>query len=134
MSYSNDTYSSDTLLDLSVSPKLRDDLKTAASWARIIAIVNFINAGLNLVASVMQGNFFGALIGTAIAVFVNIYMFNFGRKVKSALSATNQDEFNDGLNDLRMYFKVYGIIIIVVLSLCLLGLLIFGSAILTKWA
>jgi hypothetical protein len=128
------SYSNDTLLDLSVSPKLRDDLKTAASWARIIAIVNFINAGLNLVAAVMQGNFFGALIGTAIAVFVNIYMFNFGRKVKSALSATNQEEFNDGLNDLRMYFKVYGIIIIVVLSLCLLGLMIFGSAILTRWA
>jgi hypothetical protein len=61
-------------------------------------------------------------------------MFNFGRKVKSALSATNQEEFNDGLNDLRMYFKVYGIIIIVVLSLCLLGLMIFGSAILTRWA
>jgi hypothetical protein len=126
------SYTNDTLLDLPVSNKLRDDLKIAATWAKIVAIVNFVNAGLGLVSSFIQGNVFGALIGTAIAVLVNVYLLNFGRKVSAALSATNQEELNDGLNDLRMYFKVYGIIILIAIIICIVAFLIFGSTILSR--
>lgn len=125
-------YPDNTLLSLTVTNKLRSDLNTASTWAKIIAIVNFINVGLSLLASAIGGNFFGAIISAAISILINIYLLNFGTKLKRALDATSQVDFNDGMNDLRMYFKVYGIVIIIAIVICVLAMLIMGTAILSK--
>jgi hypothetical protein len=125
-------YPNDTLLNLTVSNKLRDDLKTTATWAKILAIFNFINAGLGLISSFSRGSILWSVITTTIAILLNIYLLNFGRKMQAALAAISQEDFNDGLHDLRMYFKVYGIVIIVTIVICVFALLIVGTTFLTK--
>jgi len=122
----------DTLTDLSVSPKMKDDLRTISTWARILSITNLVGAGISLLASLMAGSFLGAFLSAAITVLLNIYLLNFGRKMKIALEATDQNEFNDSLHDFQLYFKVSGILLIIAMSLVVIALLIFGSAIFSR--
>jgi hypothetical protein len=126
MSYQNES------LGLSLSPKLKESFNTCAVWARIIAIISFVSSGISLFASLAKGSFLSAIITAAISVFINIYLLNFGRRVKTALDSTNQEDFNEGLHDLNLYFKVYGIIMIIAIVLLLLGMLIFGAVIMNN--
>jgi len=117
----------DEIIDAPFSQKLKDNMRSAATWGRISAIVSFISAGLSLLESLRRGNIFGSFITAAISVTIAIYLFNFGNQTKKGLDNIDQPELEEGLNSLRRYFKILTILLIVGLSLGLIVVIYYAS-------
>jgi len=59
-------------------------------------------------------------LGTAVAVIMIIviaictvllyFLFNASNKIRTGITTNNQEIFNEGLNALKIYFMIYGII------------------------
>jgi glucan phosphoethanolaminetransferase (alkaline phosphatase superfamily) len=136
MNMENTSNQNNSMFDLSIEGAARDFLQTAATWARIIAIVGFVTAGLSVLEAVIGkagansvtliGSTLGALIGAAITVAINIFLYRFATNTLNSLSNMNQIEFNAGINSLKTYFKILGIILIIVLSFVVLIFLFYG--------
>lgn len=108
-------------------------LKTVASWARIIAIISFCSAALAVLALFIGSSKYSdapvltsSVVGVAaplVSALINLYLFRFANAVQAGLNTLNQGQFNEGVNQLRMYFKIIGMIFIVVVSLMLLAII-----------
>lgn len=114
----------ESIFGLSITKKLKDDFKTAGIWAMIAAIVALITAVIGFVENIIQRSYPTAFVSLAISILINVFLLNFGRKIKAAINDDNQEQVNEALNDLRLYFKIYGILIIVGIVLVILGLFI----------
>lgn len=114
-----------TFLQLPITDRLKDTFRTAATWARIIAILGFISVPFSLYDAVQKNNIASGFILAGIVIMLNVFLLNFSRKVVPAIEATDQLQFNEALNDLKMYFKVFGIVLIVFISIVILAVL-FG--------
>ncbi|MEO7532161.1 MAG: DUF5362 family protein [Sediminibacterium sp.] len=119
------------LLKLEVSPKLKADLLDAAVWGRIIAIMAFCSSALSLIVSINRGAMVTAFISAGISVFIYLYLFKFGAAVKKALDTNDQQMLSEGLHSLRTYFKILGVIMMIVIIICVLAFvfLLLGSMI-----
>jgi small-conductance mechanosensitive channel len=118
-------------------------LKEIAMWGRFLAIVGFILGifigimafftGSILQSSGLAGATSSAMLTVMYLVIalitsvVSFYLYRFAIKLKLALIGTDQEELNDSLSNLKMVFRIYGIIVILYLGLMALGL-IFGIA------
>lgn len=132
----NNTNQSDSLFNLSIEGAARELLLTAATWARVIAVVGFITAGLSILSAIvgkagagsaqMVGSIFGALIGAAITVVINIFLYRFATNTTTSLSNMSQVQFNEGVGNLKTYFKILGIFIIIGIALVFLIVLFVG--------
>ncbi|MES2372795.1 MAG: DUF5362 family protein [Bacteroidota bacterium] len=116
---------------LEVSPKLRSDLQEAATWARIIAILALSSSALSLIVSFKRGMIFFSLLSAAISVFIYLYLLKFSSQAKKGLQNNDQQMLNDGFRNLNTYFKILGVILIIVISICVLAFifLIVGAMI-----
>ncbi len=106
---------------LEVSPKLRSDLREAAVWGRVIAILGLCSSALSLIASFKRGMVFFTLISAAVSIFIYLYLLKFGSQTKKGLETNDQQMLNDGLRNLNTYFKIAGIILIIVIIICVLA-------------
>jgi uncharacterized membrane protein len=113
-----------SIFGFAFSSKLKEDVRVAAIWAQIVAIIGFISASLSFVVEVVDGQWLAAIITTGINVLINVYLINFAIKTKKAIENVDQNDVEDGFNNLRLYFKVYGIIIIVALGIVLLAFIV----------
>jgi len=120
------------LFNLNLDSESKSILKTTTVWAKIVAIIAFVEAGVSLVTSFIGTTggmqivaaIFTAMISVLITVLLNIFLYRFAQKTGDALASSNQQSFIEGINSLRNYFKILGIVIIIVLSLCII-LMIF---------
>lgn len=135
----------DNFFNLVFDENTRTNIRTAAQWARIAAICNFVGYAIGLVVAFFgrptqytqytqsdEGNritavtqtssILGALIAVAIGVCINYFLYRFATRTVQGMDAMDSVKSNEGFNDLRLYFKICGIIAIVVLSLCVLGM------------
>src|SRR5687768_14312337 len=81
--------SSNDFFTLGIDPHSRELLRTSATWAKIIAIVGFISAGISILTSVISsvatsanvfasiGPIGGSLIMAAITVSLNLFLLRF---------------------------------------------------------
>lgn len=132
----NNSNQPDNIFNLSIEGATRELLLTAATWARIIAIAGFITAGLSILSAIvgkagagsaqMVGSIFGALIGAAIGVVINIFLYRFATNTITSLSNMSQVQFNEGIGNLKTYFKIISILIIIVLALVIIVFLFVG--------
>lgn len=119
------------IYNLQVSPRLKDDLATAARWGKIAAIIGFVSSLIGLLANFAKGSIVSGLIGAGLAALMYTYLFQFGSKTQAALYSNDQGTFLEGLKNLQIYFKIAGILVIVVLAIAVLVLLIaiaFGES------
>jgi hypothetical protein len=134
-----DQHQPDNIFNVSIDLEAKEHLRMAALWAKIIAVIAFISAGVSLLSSFlgnksgvqMIGSFFGSLVGVTISVIVNIFLYRFASKTIQGLVGNNQQEFSAGIDNLRNYFKIIGIILIIALSLIalLFIFLIIGTSV-----
>lgn len=123
-------------MDLEADNQVRQDLNEGAKWAKFIAIVMFIVAGIVFIAglagsvafsSVFRrlGNEYALLSGfegpllviiflliAAVIAVIYYFLFVFSAKIKSALVAENKLELNKGLKALKTFFIITTIIAI----------------------
>ena len=134
--------------ELEINEDIKGFLKETSSWGYFLAILGFIGIGF----MVVFGVFFGAIIGAGalgannpyeaigfsmgyfgliyvamglIYFFPVLYLFNFSRKMKRALSLNNNEDFNSAFKNLKSHYKFMGIFAIVIVSIYVL--LFIGS-------
>jgi uncharacterized membrane protein len=120
--------------ELEIDTQAREHLKPITTWARIIALIGFINVGLSVLRFFMQGpnsgpgifaGLFGTFISGAIMVVLYIFLLRFANSTAAGVNTENQDEFNYGISNLKLYFKTIGILLIIGISLVAL-MIVFG--------
>ena len=127
----------DKILNVEIDMISRDHLKTITVWARIMAVVGFINLGLTLIRLLVNPDSTGTMALVAMLFFVLIYLvvmallyvflLRFANRTSASLNTQNQEQFNAGIGYLATYFKILGIIIII--GLALVGLFVVFLAI-----
>ena len=126
-----------SLFSLNIDPTTKSHLVETARWARILAIAGVLSLIAVIAAGIYQvvtssGDYatvdepFGSsmqqfrvvmiivyIIILAIAIFPVYYMFRFSSKMSRALAANQQDDFNDALLHLKLYFRFLGVITLI---------------------
>ena len=123
-------------------------LKETAKWAKFLAIVGFFICGILGIVALFSGNILnsmgelggptgtqamlGAGLMSAMYIIIGIiyfalslFLYRFAGKMNVELQSTDQDNFNLALHNLKLVYRITGIIVIVYLALIVL-LLIFG--------
>ncbi|WP_276484490.1 hypothetical protein [Paraflavitalea pollutisoli] len=124
------------LFNLAIEGEAKQLLHTAASWARIVAIIGFISAGITLLSTILSGAKAGgfALAGSllfvtlflVIGVVLNIFLYRFATNTLASLENMSQVQFNEGANNLKTYFKLMAILIIIAMALFFIVFLAFA--------
>lgn len=124
--------------DFIINEDAKSHLNEVSKWANISAIAGFIALGVSLVStfsslSKVAGTrgasgsiIMGALITATISLLLNITLLQAATNLKKGLVMTDQNFFGVGLSKLATYFKIIGVILIVILSLIILALLFGG--------
>lgn len=133
--------------ELVVDPIASAHLKETAMWARFLAIVGLVLSILIGILALFAGSIlagmsreFGnstadAAIGSGIVTiiyllvaalyfFISLYLFRFAGRMKLALLTTDQENFQSSLHNLKLVYRIMGIIMIVylgILALVLIG-------------
>lgn len=122
--------------NLNIEGDAKLQLQTAASWARILAIVGFVTAGIALVATILTrqqaggfalvGGVFGTVLFQVVGVVLNIFLYRFATHTLESLTNMSQVQFNEGAGNLKTYFKLMAVLIIIGLSLFFIMVLFFA--------
>ena len=130
----------DNFFNLSFDTNAREQLKQISLWAKICALSAFAGYAISLVVAIFghkdysmeaEGFSFGAYLrtgtplGSVIATiivggFINYFLYRFATALGQGLQSMDTVRVNTGFNSLRIYFKIFGLFLIVVLSLAAL--------------
>lgn len=135
--------------DLQVDSVAYNHLSETAKWAKFLAIIGFIFTVIIIMVALFASSIFSTLtagggsagfVGTgilttfylvfAVVYFVlSLYMYRFAVKMQAGLQAPDQESFNLSLMNLKLVYRIMGILTIVYLALMALGMLVgIGAA------
>lgn len=130
------------LFGLNLDDRIKQSLQKCASWAGIAAVTSIIGSALSFIEyfitrSRMEqyaayrlrresgaADFLGEFIALGIGILFFILQYNFATKTKNGIVGNSQELINQGLSNLSAYFKVFGIIVIILLAFVVLFLLV----------
>ena len=138
------TNPSASLFDFNVDENLKQSMRGAANWAGIAAIISFAGSLLGLInyfiqraklqalyreygtladsSPAMTGGLIGAFISFAIGIVLFVFLMKFSRKTKLGVDCGETYHITEGISGLSVYFKVIGIILIIVIIFSLIGI------------
>jgi hypothetical protein len=138
----------DNFFDISFDAEARGILSQIALWAKICALCAFIGYGIVLIiaifghkdysapaegfdlgAYVRMGGIGMALVSALIGGFINYFLYRFAKSIGQGIQSMDTGVLNDGFNNLRIYFKIFGVLMIIVLSLVALVLLFLAISV-----
>jgi predicted RND superfamily exporter protein len=125
---------------LKITNSIKENLMTAAKWARFLAIIGFIFTGFMGIASLVLlvtslASGIGALmlmaviyIGlTAVMILPALYLIRFAGSTEKGLNAGKQGEFDYGIQNLKSLFKFSGIYTIVLIALYIVYIFVLAQ-------
>lgn len=128
-------------LEAEVTGETKEQLDAIGRWATYSAIVGFITLGLSVISIIVNLNKvsqYGTGMGSSgilqsflVSIFtllINIILYLAGMNIKKGISTGDQGFFNLGLRKLNNYFKILGILMIIVMSIILLAVVFGGLA------
>ena len=134
-----------SLFDLSFDENTKQQLKGAATFGGIAAIVAIIGAILSFInyfiqrnnvksfqfegfpemkSSQSSGNIVSAIIMLTLGVVLFYYLNKFSKSTKAGVDGSNQEMISEGLASLATYFKIIGVLLIIAIVFVCLALLI----------
>ena len=145
---------------LVLTPEAQTYLRESGKWANFLGIVGFILCGFIVIAALFTGAMiatmakmappgppggaaallasmgggFIAVIYLLIALvyfFFSLYLYQFGSKIKKGVMFGDIDQVTIAFGKLKSFFKLWGILTIVILclyALMIIGVIIFGMA------
>lgn len=128
------------LFSIPIDQEGKELIRTIAWWARLIAIIAFIGYAIAIVVSFIKpdveiggevytssktSSVIGALISAAIGIAINSFLFKFGNAARAGVDAMDTSQLSQAFNNLRIYYKILGIIVIILLVIFGL-ILLFG--------
>jgi hypothetical protein len=123
---------------LRITPEVRLYWQQTAKWALFFAVLLFIVFGLvSLIglfaalaggATGLIGGLFIVAIYGAILFFPGLYYYRFSTQMKEALNTEDSGLLDQAFINLKRYYRYVGILMIVIISIYLLVLLVFGAS------
>jgi hypothetical protein len=127
--------------DVTIDETAKRNIAGIASWAMVIVVVAVIGYVLDIVglftkeADVVEqsgglrsaltmggGDAVGVVIGIIVGVLINYFLYRFATLSRSSLSSHSQPELADSFRNLRIYFAITTVIMIIGLLFILLGM------------
>ncbi|MFT3981738.1 MAG: DUF5362 family protein [Ferruginibacter sp.] len=126
-------------------------LKETAMWAKFLAIVGFAGSVFIAILAFFLDTILNRngeinysienstvvkifyFVVAAVYFFLSFFLFRFAARMKRALLSADQHTFNDSLNNLKLAYRVMGIITIIYLALMvLLVIAIVGASLVSN--
>ena len=101
--------------------QLADPLYRAKGWLKLLGVLGIVYGAL----TVLSG--WGILIAW-LPIWMGILLLKAGRTIETAQSRGDKEQFLACLNKLKLFFTIQGVLILISLILTLVGLLVFGGA------
>ena len=149
-----------SLFSLSIDPSTKAHLSETARWARFLSIVGMIGLALMVVfglfysiwisnvidglqtqmgfqarrnynSGVAAGSALMFIIIAAIGFFPMLFMFRFASEMKIALNANDQEKLNSSFQNLKRYFRYFGVITIIGIGIWTIWLIVIGAAVIS---
>lgn len=132
--------------DIQVDSIAHTHLKETAMWGKLLAIVGFVLSVLMGLIGLFAGATLETLSGglaagggilfsliyliiAGVYFAMSLFMFRFSTKMKEALERVDQQDFNTALYNLKLVYRITGIIVIIYLAFLALALVIgIGAA------
>lgn len=132
-----ETNQESSLFDFSVNETAKDHLRRIANWAMVIVVCAVMSYVIEIIEALrpaspivrregfgmdMVGgsNLGGTIIGIIIGLVINYFLFQFANLTRKGVNGLNQGELNAGFYNLKIYFTLAGILVIIVLIIALL--------------
>jgi hypothetical protein len=119
------------IFELNIDEESKSHFSSIAQWANINAIVGFAALAITLVSTFItistygsNSSLSGVVVGAAISILLNVTLLAAASNIKKGITQTDQGHFGLGLTKLAGYFKLVGILTIIVLVIFVLVLLI----------
>ena len=111
--------------NLEVNESVKSSLDIMVYWSKFLAIIGYIGVAFMVLSGVIvfflpdEMGFFGFLylIIAVLYYYPSSYLYKFAANTRYALNSNIQNGLNDGFSNLASWFKFYGVMIIVVMSL-----------------
>jgi len=138
-----------SLFDLSIDETAKDHLRRICSWTLVIVITAVIGYVVAIVKAftpktqVVQSEGFGVslstgqgigsvIFGIIIGLLINYFLYQFANLTKKGVNGMSQSDLNAGFYNLKIYFVIISVLVIIVLAFVLLFLLTVGANAATK--
>ena len=125
--------------DMNVDDTGRMHLRGLASWAMIIVVTSVLGYVLSIIdvfrpqevhapvegfytAPRAEGNLGGTLIVVIIGLLVNFFLYRFAIRSRAAIAGNDGITLNSGIRNLKFYFVITSILMILSLLLVLLAM------------
>ena len=133
-----------SLFDLSIDETAKDHLRRICSWTMVIVITAVIGYVIAIIKAllpktqVIQSEGFGisvntgqtlgsAIFGIIIGLLLNYFLYQFANLTKKGVNVMNQTDLNTGFYNLKIYFVIISVLVIIVLAFALLVLVAIGA-------
>ena len=138
-----------SLFDLSIDETAKDHLRRICSWTLVIVITAVIGYVVAIIKAfmpktqVVQSEGFGGslstgqgigsvIFGIIIGLLINYFLYQFANLTKKGVNGMSQTDLNAGFYNLKIYFVIISVLVIIVLAFVLLFLLTVGANAATK--
>jgi len=135
---------SNSLFDLSIDETAKDHLRRICSWTLVIVITAVIGYVVAIVKAftpktqVVQSEGFGVSVGAGqnlgsvifgiiIGLLINYFLYQFANLTKKGVNGMSQTDLNTGFYNLKIYFVIISIMVIIALAIVLLAFLAIGA-------
>jgi len=135
---------SNSLFDLSIDETAKDHLRRICSWTLVIVITAVIGYVVAIIKAfmpktqVVQSEGFGVslstgqgigsvIFGIIIGLLINYFLYQFANLTKKGVNGMSQTDLNAGFYNLKIYFVIISVLVIIVLAFVLLFLLTVGA-------
>jgi small-conductance mechanosensitive channel len=136
--------SDNSLFDLSIDETAKDHLRRICSWTMVIvitAVIGYIVAVIKALmpkTQVIQSEGFGVSVGAGqnlgsvifgiiIGLLINYFLYQFANLTKKGVNGMSQTDLNAGFYNLKIYFVIISIMVIIALAIVLLAFLAIGA-------
>jgi len=133
-----------SLFDLSIDETAKDHLRRICSWTLVIVITAVIGYVVAIIKAfmpktqVVQSEGFGVslstgqgigsvIFGIIIGLLINYFLYQFANLTKKGINGMSQTDLNAGFYNLKIYFVIISVLVIIVLAFVLLFLLTVGA-------
>ena len=131
--------------DLLIDSMTKTHLKETAKWAKFLGIIGFIYSTLIALGAIFSGSLIAGMSGSynrssggwmagggvalvyllfaAVCFFMSYYLFRFAQKTQVALLSNDQPVLNESFKNLKIYFRLAGIVTIVAIVFSILAVI-----------
>ena len=126
------------LFDVEIDSSAKKFISDIAIWAKITAVSAFISYGLSILVAAFTNtesdagfsaatgkaaSIAGVLVMAILGVIINIFLYKFSSDAKPAIDNIDQRALENGFNNLKIYFKIIGVLVIIFFAFIILAML-----------